>query len=401
MSRYDVIVVGAGPGGAAAAYFLSKNGANVLLLDKAKFPRDKTCGDALSPRALIVIRKMGVLREVEDRGYVTDSILFIAPNSKKVATSLSPVNSVPRKIVIIRRYILDHILCRTAIKQGAELHEGIKVLNIENDEAGVSVTGKSNGRNVKYFGRAVIIATGASTNLLLKTGIIKKQPEVMFATRGYYENIDLLDKEIQFIYSDISLPGYGWIFPTSDNSANIGAGFFKSRNRRNSPNTSMGVFTQLINSPRLRKLLATANRVGKIQGFPLRIDFPNSKTYAKNMIVVGEAAGLVNPLTGEGIDYSLESGQIAAEELTSSLSNGDFTFANYDLRLRERYNKQFIEFERIRKLFFGNKMALNIFFAAIEKDKELMSSFLNIVVGYENPRKMVSLDNLWRYVFAM
>ncbi|MCH7663525.1 MAG: FAD-dependent oxidoreductase, partial [Chloroflexi bacterium] len=73
MNSFDVIVVGAGPGGACSAYFLSKNGANVLLLDKANFPRDKTCGDALSPRALIVLRKMGVLREVEDTGYLTDS----------------------------------------------------------------------------------------------------------------------------------------------------------------------------------------------------------------------------------------------------------------------------------------------------------------------------------------
>lgn len=400
MKRYDVIVVGAGPGGASASHFLSKNGLNVLLLDKAKFPRDKTCGDALSPRALVILRQMGVLQEVEEVGNSTDTVKFIAPNSKEIATSLSELNGHPRKIVIIPRYDLDHIMCQAATKQGADLHEGVKVLSIDNNEEGITVIGKSNGKSVKYSGRVAIIATGANTKLLLNTGIIKTQPEVMFAARGYFENIEMLDKAVQFIYHDVSLPGYGWIFPTSDNSANIGAGFFQTRKRKNIPNTSMKVFEQFVNTSRLRQLLASANLVGKVKAFPLRIDFKNSKTSINNVMAVGEAAGLVNPLTGEGIDYSLETGKMAAEELTTSFSEGNFVFANYDLRLRERYHQHFVDFGKIRELFFGNRIALNFFFNAIKKNKELTTLLLNAAMGFENPKKLISLSNLWRYVVA-
>src|SRR5436305_4217050 len=139
---------------------------------------------------------------------------------------------------------------------------------------------------------------------------------MMLCARAYFEGMAEVLDAAQCRFDGVPLPGYGWVFPLSNSSANIGVGFFRAGlTARWMPKTARTVFDSFIETPALQSILAGAQRVGPIKGYPLRIDFARSPTYAERILLVGEAAGLVNPVTGEGIDYALESGKMAAEHL--------------------------------------------------------------------------------------
>src|SRR5262249_8751231 len=162
--------------------------------------------------------------------------------------------------------------------------------------------------------RLCIIATGASTALLANLGLIAKRPQVMLAARAYYEGPLPCADRIQIRFDGVPLPGYGWVFPLSAASADVGVGYFARgfTIRRRPPNAGVA-FQSFVRGRGVTALLNGAHQSGPERGYPLRVDFPELPTSAGRVLLVGEAAGLVNPLTGEGIDYALESAQIAAE----------------------------------------------------------------------------------------
>ncbi|HSH05030.1 MAG TPA: geranylgeranyl reductase family protein [Anaerolineae bacterium] len=351
---YDIAVIGAGPAGASTSYFLAQAGLNTLLIDKASFPRDKTCGDAVGPRSLGVITEMNLLDDLAAVGHRATHMSLASPNGKTFTDPIPQLpHDVPNYSIVIPRYQLDNILQQRAIAGGAHFRQG-QVLSLDTNDDHVTLNLKKD----VITARMAVIATGASFKLLQQTGILTHIPQVGVAARAYYDNVIGLQDKLEFFFQGIPLPGYGWIFPTSPTSANIGAGVFPSRQKQPSPRTVMENFLQL---PVLQQMLANATPTTPIKGYPLRVDFATAPTYGRHILLVGEAAGLVNPISGEGIDYALESGQIAAHHLAQMFASDNFSPAQYrayDRQLRDRFQKVF-RFCQFISLAAMNKPFLN------------------------------------------
>ena len=391
---YDVAVIGAGPGGAAAATYLSLSGLKTVLLDKAEFPRDKTCGDGLSPRALAVLQDMGLLEHIQQVGYRITHMGLAAPSGDSFSEPIPQLEAAPPYATIVPRLTLDNIIREQAEQAGAEFRRAT-VKDIERGNGPVTV--RANGDTVQA--RMAVIATGASTGLLETTGILKDFPPPAVAARAYFEEMAPIPPAVQFYFEGIPLPGYGWIFPLSETAANIGAGVVGRQikeKRASSPRTVMEAFMA---SRPLQPILKAARQIGPIKGYPLRMDFATAPTFGERILLVGEAAGLVNPITGEGIDYALESGRMAAHHLIEMFRTGDFSPAQhqrYDQKLRAHFQKLFIFSMHARQLCL-NRPVLNWLAKPSGPQMRLRRLVINIAIGNQ-----ATIDQFsWRQVIKL
>jgi flavin-dependent dehydrogenase len=204
----------------------------------------------------------------------------------------------------------------------------------------------------------------------------------MVASRAYFEGVHDISDVWQLRFDGIPLPGYGWIFPTGNGAANIGAGYF-ARNRKSSATNAFDQFTR---TPALRELLLNAKQISPIKGFPLRADFTTSPTFSNRVLLVGEAAGLVNPLTGEGIDYALESGRIAAKHIARVFERDDFSRASiqqYDDELRLHFQSLFEFCMFVRDRLCDKAWLLNFLVRTANKREDLRTRLARVVLGSE------------------
>jgi len=384
---YDVAIVGAGPGGSATAYYLAKAGFSVLLLDKFTFPRDKTCGDALTPRALRIINDMGIAHEIELAGHCINKVEFIAPRGHSAIAPLPQTKDGCDHLLFVPRLLLDNILFERAISSGADFEAPIHVTNVKASNRTMLIQGAQRSAERTFRAHMVVVATGASTKLLLEMGVLNKMPEMMLCVRTYYNGLSNILDAAQCRFDGIPLPGYGWVFPISPTAVNVGVGIFRNKwTNRKIPKTAHTAFTTFLQSSPLQKMLAGARQVGPLKGYPLRVDFAHAPTFAARTLVVGEAAGLVNPVTGEGIDYALESGKMAAEYLLHLFATGDFSLkqlSTYDALLRERYQRLFVTCDRLRS-FYLKPYILNPVIRAVANNSHLMDLFMDIAIENQN-----------------
>jgi geranylgeranyl reductase family protein len=395
-----VAIVGAGPAGSATAYFLARQGLDVLLLDKATFPRDKTCGDGVSPRALAVLDRMGLLPELLNQGHASPVVRLFSPDGRAVDAEIPAHPGLPRHAVVIPRLTLDDAIRRRAVEAGAKFVGGAHVQNVRRDGAVMEIAGPG---GQTWRARLAILATGASVSLLQTAGVLKRMPALMVAARAYYENMRGLDDRINFHFDGVPLPGYGWVFPVSPTCANVGAGYFKvGRRGRALPASPRAALDNFLAVPHLRDLLQGARQAGPAKGFPLRVDFATAPTHADGILLVGEACGLVNPLTGEGIDYGLESAEIAAAFVGERFvpgGPGDFSpkaLKEYDRRLRRRFQRAFVYMARIRDLYLPREWLLNRFLSLAVRRPELKVLLVDVVLGNRDPAEGVSLGTLFK-----
>lgn len=398
-SIFDVIVVGAGPSGSTVAYFLAQNGLRVLLLDKAEFPRDKTCGDGLPPRAMPILEDMGILNEILKIGWKLDTIKVSAPSGKYVKLPLPPLSHAPSYALITPRLKLDNILRENAVKAGAVFYGENHVYDVETTNTGVIVKTKNGTEDRAYYSNVAVLATGTSTRLLVTLGILQALPPSIVAARAYYENIKQLDNDFHFHFANVHMPGYGWIFPLSETSANIGTGFITtSKNHKQKPPSPQAAFDKFIQGDAIKKILQGAERVGPVKGYPLRIDFATAPTYAQRLLLVGESAGLVNPLTGDGIDYALETGKIASKHIANMFTYGDFSenhLKAYDTELRDHYQILFKFCDKVRRLCLHNS-TLNMLVPIAAFRPKLAELLIDIVLGSNKLPKTGSSKYLFK-----
>ena len=375
---HDAIIVGAGPGGAATAHALSGSGLDVLLLDRAEFPRDKTCGDGLTPRALRALERLGVLHEVLARACRVDSYHVVAPNGAATTASLTAHGGG----LVVPRLLLDDILLRHAVQAGAQFRARVSVDHLEPTTNGVRV---HDNRGRTYDARAAIIATGATTSVLKRSGILKSEPRAMLAARAYFEDLPReVPRAFQLRFDGAPLPGYGWMFPSGQNSANVGIAYLPGKWR----GTSLQAFDRFTHGAAIARLLNGARQVGSVKGYPIRVDCFRAPTSAPNTLLVGEAAGLVHPLTGEGIDFALESGLLAAEHVIRGLGSrvDPAWLADYDHRLRDRFQSTFRFGEWIRD-WFCKPSLLDMLVPLANRWPELRQLLASVVIGErEAPR---------------
>lgn len=332
----DVIVVGAGPAGASAAYHLANAGVDVLLLEKSTFPRDKICGDGLTPRAVKQLIGLGL--DLDAPGWQRNKGLRIVGAGHRLELPWPDLADFPPYGLVRTRTDLDELLARHAEKAGARLMEGTTVSGPVLDERTGRVTGvrarpvddrgRRLGDEVTYSAPVVIAADGVSARIAVALGLERRENRPMgVAVRTYYKTprhddpwmeswLELWDGEPG--RSNL-LPGYGWIFGVGDGTANVGLGIL---------NTSKA-FQHVDYKDILRRWLANTpeewgfrdeNMVGKVGSAALPMGFNRKPHYTRGVLLVGDSGGMVNPFNGEGIDYALEAGQMAAATIVQALA---------------------------------------------------------------------------------
>jgi len=244
-----------------------------------------------------------------------------------------------------------------------------------------------------------VVATGAASGLLVRAGLLRRTPPVGLAVRAYFEGFGGPHDRIQFRFDGVPLPGYGWVFPLPGDGANVGLGLLRAgwpgrsggraESRAGWPGrgahgvSPQAAFDAFLRRPAIRDLLAGAERRGPVKGYPFRTDFPAAPTSAAGVLLAGEAAGLVNPLTGEGIDYALESGRLCAEHVARMVTDGDFSpsrRAAYDRVLRERFQDLFEFCARLRSQCATRPM-LNLLVALASRRGDLAAGLADVVLG--------------------
>lgn len=390
---HDVAVIGAGPGGSATAHYLAQRGLKVLLLDKAQFPRDKTCGDGLTPRAVGVLQDMGLADDLKRAGHIIKRFEVFAPNGNSVRDAITVHAGLPDYALVVPRFTLDERIRDRAVQSGATFMQA-QVVELQRVNSYVTLTVERAGKAETVQARIAVIASGASTRLLLQAGILQQQPRVMVASRAYFENVAGLSDIWTLRFDDVPMPGYGWVFPAGDGLANIGVGYFKEGRDASAANP----FKQFIASKAVRAMLANAKQVGPLKGYPLRDDFLTSPTFGDGALLVGEAAGLVNPLTGEGIDYALESGRIAAQRIAGMFEAGDFShaqFTAYDASLRAHFQALFEFCFKVRALCL-KPLVLNTLVAMANRRADLRQRLVSVVLGGAPVQGKLTLGRVMR-----
>lgn len=331
----DLAVIGAGPAGAAAAFHAASAGLRVALLDKSDFPRDKICGDGLTARAVVELQKLGLEEEIHKRGARIHQFQMTAPIGRVVA-ALKGAPGFPDYAYVLPRLQLDALLVERAVAAGAELRTQQEVTHWNADDSGITLTIKTANGTQTLRARLAILATGAHLALSQRMRLLPRKPQMLVAVRQYMEGLEQQDTwHLHFGRS--TLPGYGWIFPAGNGLANVGIGL-EQRRRERSLNDDL---QRYLSSAAGRKILGNARPVSAPRSFPLRWDFLDSPLSAPRLLIAGEAAGLVNPLTGEGIDYALESGHIAATHAIRTLQTGIEDPRTYANALHTEYDKLF------------------------------------------------------------
>ncbi len=235
-----------------------------------------------------------------------------------------------------------------------------------------------------FDARAAVVATGAATSVLKRSRILKHQPQAMLAARAYVENLPHdVARTFQLRFDGAPMPGYGWVFPVGNRAANVGVGFLPKRRSH----TAAQAYQRFVDGAAMHSLLEGTRQIGPLKGYPIRVDFLRAPTFGENTLLVGEAAGLVNPLTGEGIDYALESGALAAEHVIYGLASGVHRawHVQYDRLLRDHFEKIFRFSEWIRD-WYCKPPLLNVVVPLANRRPELRQLLADIVLGERQPR---------------
>jgi geranylgeranyl reductase family protein len=353
---YDVVIVGGGPSGSACAYWLANAGWNVCLIEKKQFPREKTCGDGLTPRSVHQIAEMGLEGIVATNGHRYQGLrAFGFGASLEMNWPEHP--TFPNYGYTITRFNLDGLVADNAAKHGAEVLNGVEAIDLIErtpgregqlvSAAGVVVKDKESGVTSEIRGRYLVVADGQNSRLGRELGVVRNRDWPMgMALRGYYTS-DRHDEPWIDSHLDIRdtdgkvVPGYGWIFPLGDGRLNVGVGLL-----------STGGAWKGVNTTKLQEYfvaqvgdawgLNDETSCGPATGGRLPMGLSIGPRVGANTLTIGDATGMVNPFNGEGIAYGYETGRLAASVLGEALLNDDETVLRlYDERLNEAYGEYY------------------------------------------------------------
>ena len=402
----DVVVVGAGPGGSAAAWQLAQSGLDVLLLEKSTFPRDKVCGDGLTPRAVKSLVRMGVDIS-EANGFIRNRGLRIVGGGLTLELPWPELASFPDYGLVRPRNDLDELLARGAQKAGARLQEATNVTGPLLDDAGrvVGVTARTGPEKAETAYRAplVIAADGVSARLALALGIAKRDDRPMgVAVRRYYESPrhadDMLESWLELRDDQGNLlPGYGWVFGVGDGTSNVGLGILNT--------------TKAWQDTDYKKLLASwtgsmpgewqfdeEHAVGPVRGGALPMGFNRTPHYTRGVMLVGDAGGAVNPFNGEGIAYAMESGLLAAEVAAQALARPagparEKALQGYPAAMKDAYGGYYT-LGRVFVGLIGHPQVMNVATKYGLPRPLLMKFTLKLLANLTDPRGGDALDRV-------
>ncbi|MCA1839760.1 MAG: geranylgeranyl reductase family protein [Actinobacteria bacterium] len=355
MAEYDAIVIGAGPGGSSAAYHLAKAGARVLVIEKKQFPRAKTCGDGLTPRALKAMRNMDL--DLMDSYQSVRGLRVVGAGGRTLHLDFPASTKYPQKAMVRTRKMFDSELAAKAQEAGATyrfkseavapLFEGTTMTGVKwitkQPDPGGGVVKVDEG---EVTAPITIVADGASSPFARAMGIKRAAGYPMgLAIRTYYKSDrhddDWYESWLELRRGDVLLPGYGWIFPVGDGTVNIGVGLLTTFGRWRDVNLNQLQRWYIDLLPKSYGI-SHEDQTEPFKSGRLPMGLSVTKPYGDGYLLIGDAAGMVNPFNGEGIAYAMETGAIAASVVASALKGGSSTeLQEYHQALHDIYGSYF------------------------------------------------------------
>lgn len=351
---FDLIIVGAGPAGFACAYQLRNQDLKIAVIDQAIFPRDKICGDALSADVVNQLYRMNPVLGIEFESFHdkidSHGVRFVSPNHAILDINYQNPNHGKAAGYISKRVDFDYFLFEKLQGQpNIQLFQGEKVLDIKSNPEGIKL--KTDRRELNA--QMVVGADGAHSIVNKKLGSIKVEKDHYCAgIRQYYSDVKgfHVNQHIELHFYNELLPGYFWIFPLPNGGANVGLGMLSSEVSKKKIDLKIALSDLIQSKPHLKDRFKNSRALEKPQGFGLPIGSKKRLISGDRFLLLGDAASLIDPFTGEGIGNALRSGRIAADHLKKSfeyqLFNADF-HKQYDQMI---YHKMWNELRISRQL---------------------------------------------------
>jgi len=394
VTRYDALVIGGGPAGAAAAYWLAERGRSVLVVEKKRFPREKTCGDGLTPRAVFELEAMG-LGEALAESQRFDGLRAIAHGvTLEMAWPEHP--TYPSYGYVVRRRDLDDLVLGRAVKAGATVWpaaEAVAPLVEGGVVSGAVVARRESGTTEEVRARYLVVAEGANSRFGRALGNARDRTYPLgMAVRGYFESpfhdepwieshLDLRDRDGHH------LPGYGWVFPVGDGTVNVGVGLLSTFAGWKSVNTSH-LMDAFVETAPPRWGISPETSCGAPTGGKLPTGWSVSPKVGPTWLVVGDAAGSVNPFNGEGIAYAYETGRLGADAVERALASDDgLALHTYEEELAARYGLYF----KVARTFvraIGNPAVMRELTRVGMRSRPLMEWVLRIMANLLRPDEL-------------
>ncbi len=401
METFDVIIIGAGPSGSSCAAFLSKAGRKVLLLDRATFPREKVCGDGISGHSVEVLGKLGILDQVKNVEHQDMyGVTFSSPDGTVVPISAHSRNSKPETQdslpaqapgFVCRREVFDNVVFQNAKKLATKTIEGFLATDIViENEFVVGVKGKittdpnGNGKEFEFRAKVVVGADGVGGICARKLGAINSNDNHQYAgMRAYYEGVEGMEDKIELHFTDELLMGYFWIFPLPNKRANVGLHMLVRDTKKKKANLQK-IFNETIEKhPLFASRFRNAKRITQPKSWLLPLGSEKLKRSGNGYVLVGDAASLIDPFTGEGIGNALTSGMIAAEVINQALAQNDVSshaFAEYEKRLFEKIGAGIRSNDKLEQMG-SHRFMMNYVIGRAKKSKYVQGVISNALIN--------------------
>lgn len=324
----DVLIAGGGPAGSALAFHLAGKGVKVIVAEAQRFPRDKVCGDGVSPIALAELQAIGIegMDNFAKANEISKVGLFIKHD--KVFIDLSKPHNLPHHARIIPRIELDHWIYGAAKRAGAVYYEDARVTGYHISADMVKVQIKQGQQNFQVKAKVLVGADGSSSAVARQMhGAKPNENFQLLGLRAYYHNVNGPQDRVDIYFTQESFPGIFWMFPRGADGANVGMAMVASAFPQNDVHVRSFLINHIKNNPDIIERIGNGEMDGKITGWPLTFFNRESKISCNRLLLIGDAAGLINPLSGDGIQYALLSARWASECLTGCIANNEFTGA--------------------------------------------------------------------------
>ncbi|MBS1847963.1 MAG: geranylgeranyl reductase family protein [Actinobacteria bacterium] len=405
--RHDVLVIGGGPGGAAAGYWCARAGLDTVIVEKSAFPRDKVCGDGLTPRAVLQLGEMGL------GGWLTTKHPNDGLRTRAHGITLElpwPQHSrFPARGYVVRRTELDEVVARHAADAGATLLDGTEATEPVVEDGlvtGAAVVDKATGEHREITARYTVLADGANSRIGRALGAARNRSYPMgLAIRGYYRSAMDEDRWIESALdvrdrNGAAMPGYGWVFPIGDGTVNVGIGLLSTFRDYRTANTNH-MMDEWVRTAPAHWGLDPDGALEPPKGGRLPMAGSVNPKVGPNWVAVGDAAGFINPFNGEGIDYAYETGRLAAELIAEAIATGDgLALARYPHLLDAEYGLYF-KVARLFMTLMGNPALLRELTRVGMHSKTLMEWVLAIMANLLEPDEIGPAEAVYRTVATM